>query len=134
MFKTDMLRLLPRFTCQLAVLLLGTSVLMAQADAQAVAQADAQAVAQADARADAQPDRIHGSIDATRVIALAGSLHPLARAEYDRGAVDPGLNLPFLSLMLAKTSPEQAALEQLLMEQRDPSSSNFHKWLTPEQF
>jgi hypothetical protein len=108
------------------VLLLGTSVL--------VAQADAQAVAQADARADAQPDRIHGSIDATRVIALAGSLHPLARAEYDRGAVDPGLNLPFLSLMLAKTSPEQAALEQLLMEQQDPSSSNFHKWLTPEQF
>src|SRR5580700_12042565 len=118
MFMTDMLRLLPRFSCQLAVLLLGTSVL----------------VAQADARADAQPDRIHGSIDATRVIALAGSLHPLARAEYDRGAVDPGLNLPFLSLMLAKTSPEQAALEQLLMEQQDPSSSNFHKWLTPEQF
>jgi hypothetical protein len=113
-----MLRLRPRFTSHLAVLLLGTSVLMAQADAQAAAQ----------------PDRIQGKIDGTRVIALAGSLHPLARAEYDRGDVDPALNLPFLSLMFAKTSAEQAALDELLKEQQDPSSPSFHKWLTPEQF
>src|SRR5947209_19895390 len=29
---------------------------------------------------------------------------------------------------------KQAALEQILREQQDPSSSNYHRWLTPEEF
>ena len=37
--------------------------------------------------------------------------------------------------MILKPSPEQqAALEQLLQDQQDPASLDFHKWLTPEQF
>lgn len=82
----------------------------------------------------AQPDRIQGNIAGTRMLALEGSVHPLAIGESDRGAVDPGLTLPFLNLTLMKTSAQQVALDQLLREQQDPSSPNFHKWLTPEQF
>jgi subtilase family serine protease len=34
-----------------------------------------------------------------------------------------------------KPSPgQQAALDQLLAEQQDPSSANYHQWLTPKQF
>jgi uncharacterized protein (TIGR03437 family) len=38
-------------------------------------------------------------------------------------------------LLLLRRSPEQeAALKQLLEEQQDPASVNYHHWLTPEQF
>jgi len=29
---------------------------------------------------------------------------------------------------------QQAALEQLLKEQQDPASPNYHNWLTPETY
>jgi subtilase family serine protease len=38
-------------------------------------------------------------------------------------------------LLQLKSAPEQdAALEQLLVEQQDPQSANYHRWLTPEEF
>ena len=37
-------------------------------------------------------------------------------------------------LMLKGSSEQEAALDQLLTEQQDPSSPRFHQWLTPEEF
>jgi subtilase family serine protease len=38
-------------------------------------------------------------------------------------------------LLALQTSPEQqAALQKLMQEQLSEDSSNFHKWLTPQQF
>ena len=36
--------------------------------------------------------------------------------------------------MFKATPAQQAALEQLLAEQQDPASPNYHNWLTPEQY
>jgi subtilase family serine protease len=36
--------------------------------------------------------------------------------------------------MLKKTDAQQTALEQLLQQQQDPASPNYHDWLTPEQY
>jgi uncharacterized protein (TIGR03437 family) len=37
-------------------------------------------------------------------------------------------------LLFKPSSTQQAALDQLLAQQQDPSSANYHRWLTPEQY
>ena len=69
-----------------------------------------------------------------RSVVLAGHVHPGARPENDRGAVAPSFNLPVITLLLKRSASQQAALDQLLAEQRDPASSNYRHWLTPEQY
>jgi subtilase family serine protease len=82
----------------------------------------------------AQADRISGPIDSSQKTVLPGTVHPLAKAEYDQGTV--GSTLPFSSvtLVMAPSPSQQAALDQLLAEQQDRTSPNYHKWLTPEQY
>jgi uncharacterized protein (TIGR03437 family) len=82
----------------------------------------------------AQPDRVRGVIDNSRSTVLRGSVHPNARPENDRGAVEDSFVLPGMTLMLRPSATQQAALEQLLAQQQDPSSPNYHNWLTPEQY
>src|SRR5262249_40167237 len=40
----------------------------------------------------------------------------------------------YITLTSAPTPSQQAALEKLLEEQQNPSSPNYHHWLTPEEF
>src|SRR5580692_1242560 len=82
----------------------------------------------------AQPDRVRGAIDNSRSTVLRGSVHPNARSENDRGAVEESFALPAMTLLLKPSAGQQAALEQLLAQQQDPSSPNYHNWLTPEQY
>ncbi len=82
----------------------------------------------------AQQNRIAGPIDDTTRVILAGSVHPKAQPRYDQGLVDSSLQLPFVTLSMKPSAAQQADLDRLLEEQRDPSSSNYHHWLTPEQF
>jgi subtilase family serine protease len=82
----------------------------------------------------AQADRIHGRVDPARRVSLRGYVHPDVRVQFDRGPVDPGERIRLLRLSLKRTPEQQAALDRLLEEQQDPASSNYHKWLTPEEF
>jgi subtilase family serine protease len=82
----------------------------------------------------AQPDRITGAINSSQTVALAKSLHPKARPEYDQGAVDSSLKLSYITMLMAPSPTQQKALDQLLAEQQDRRSPNYHKWLTPQQF
>src|SRR5579863_9149995 len=78
--------------------------------------------------------RIVGPInDASRVV-LPASVHPNAQPRYDQGRVDPSLQMPFITLVMKPSAPQQNDLDRLLVEQVDPSSPNYHRWLTPEQF
>jgi subtilase family serine protease len=82
----------------------------------------------------AQPDRIVAAIDNSQTVVLKGNVHPKAQQQFDQGPVDPSMKLPFVTLLIQPSVDQQAALKQLLAEQQDPSSPNYHKWLTPEQF
>jgi len=82
----------------------------------------------------AQPDRITGAINSNQSVALAKSQHPKAKPEYDQGAVDPSLKLSYMTMLMAPSPSQQKALDQLLAEQLDRKSANYHKWLTPQQF
>ena len=71
--------------------------------------------------------------DADRVT-LHGNVHPLARAEFDRGSADPNMAMDNIIMSLSVRPSAQAALAQLLKDQQDPKSPSYHKWLTPQQF
>lgn len=81
--------------------------------------------------AQAAPRRI---IDDADTVVLKGNVHPLARSENDEGMSDLSLPMEHVSLVLKVGSDKRAALERLLSEQQDPSSPQYHRWLTPEQF
>jgi hypothetical protein len=82
----------------------------------------------------AQPDRVMGSIESRQMVTLPGSVHPKAQPQFDQGPVDPSYQLDYVTLIVAPSPSQQAALDQLLAQQQDRSSANFHKWLTPEQY
>jgi len=70
-------------------------------------------------------------VDDNDTVVLRGNVHPLAapsttwshRFFPSDGADDP----------LPEASPaKQAALDRLIAEQHDPTSPNYHRWLSPE--
>jgi uncharacterized protein (TIGR03437 family) len=73
-------------------------------------------------------------VDSRRTVVLKGGVHPNAQTQFDRGPVDAGLRLAAITLRLKATPEQQTVLERLLDEQQDPSSPNYHKWLTPEEY
>ena len=84
--------------------------------------------------APAQQDRISGPIDQSRRIELRGSVSTLAQPKQDRGPVEAFFNLHWMTLVLKPAETQRAELDQLLEHQQDPTSSDFRKWLTPEQY
>lgn len=91
-------------------------------------------LAAASAAMAAQPNRIIAPIDGSQTLVLKGSVHALARAENDEGAADPSLPLSYVVMVTKPSATQQAELEQLLTQQQDPDSANYHKWLTPETY
>src|SRR5215510_12806159 len=79
-------------------------------------------------------DRITTRIEERSISVVPGHLHPLAQSQLDQGRLDPLLSLSRITIMFKRTDEQQAALEALLREQQDPSSANYHQWLTPEEF
>ena len=82
----------------------------------------------------AQADRIVGKIDAENKVILQGNVNREAHPRYDQGPVDAEFQVGGMTLVLKKSAAQQADLEKLLADQQDPSSPDYHKWLTPEQY
>lgn len=81
-----------------------------------------------------QPDRIVATIDNSQTVVLKGNVHPNAQPQDDQGRVEPSMNLPYITMLTKPTASQQAELKQFLKQQQDPSSSNYRKGLTPEQY
>jgi subtilase family serine protease len=81
-----------------------------------------------------QQRRVVRPVNNASVVRLQGTMHPRALAGTDRGAVAATMALERMTLVFSRTREQQAALDQLLAEQQDPNSGNYHKWLTPEEF
>lgn len=73
-------------------------------------------------------------IDESNLTTLTGNTHPLARAEFDLGTAPATLPMERMLLVLKRSPEEEAALGQLLDDQQNKASANYHQWLTPEQF
>ncbi|WP_182278062.1 protease pro-enzyme activation domain-containing protein [Granulicella sp. 5B5] len=82
----------------------------------------------------ALPDRLSGPIDNGARAQLTGSAPPRAMHSTDLGNVSPDMPLEGISLIFSRTAAQQADLTQLLADQQNPASAQYHQWLTPAQF
>jgi subtilase family serine protease len=82
----------------------------------------------------ATPDRISGALNNGGRVALQGYVQRKALPKYDLGLADPALRFESIMLLTSPTAAQQKALTQLLTQQQDRKSPNYHKWLTPEQW
>ena len=78
--------------------------------------------------------RITQPVDESQLTVLKGNTYFLAQAQYDRGPAPASLPMNRMLLVLRRSPDQEAALQQLLAQQQDPSSPNYHQWLTPQQF
>lgn len=65
---------------------------------------------------------------------MGGTVHPLARAENDRGAVPDSFPANRMLVLLNPPAERQQALQQFLHDAHAKGSPSYHQWLTPEQF
>jgi len=77
---------------------------------------------------------IREAVDEAKLVALAGNTRPEANARNDRGLVADDFPLNHMLLQLQRSPEREAALEKYIDELHDAQSSNFHRWLTADQF
>lgn len=79
-------------------------------------------------------DRVVRPIDDAQRMVLTGNLHPLAQANFRLKPVAQDFPMDRMMLVLTPDASQQAALDELLTQQQDITSPNYHKWITPERF
>jgi hypothetical protein len=79
------------------------------------------------------PDRITTPVTNSNASPIPNSVHPQARLATDLGPAPADTSLG-MSIRFNMSAAQQAALDQLLADQQNPSSPRYHQWLTPAQF
>ena len=74
------------------------------------------------------------AVDESKMMMLKGNTHPYARAQFDRGAAPASLAMDRMMLVLKRSPAQETTLAAFLASQVDPTSPNYHHWLTPDQF
>ena len=82
----------------------------------------------------ATQDRVAREIGAGPMVAVKGNVHGLARPGSDLGRADASKMLHGVTLVFHPSAAQQQDLDNLLAQQQDRSSPNYHQWLTPSQF
>ncbi len=116
-----LLRNLTRLAC-LLIVIPTSNVLLAQATSSPAAPTTPQSAPQ-----------IREKIDDAQRTTLVGNVHPAATQANDRGVVDPSLPMTDLILVLRRSPQQQAAFDAFVASQYDPTSSEFHHWLVPDE-
>ena len=78
--------------------------------------------------------QIRGAINNAETVRLEHTTHPLVQTLSDAGPVEREKPLERMLLVLSPATENQAELKELLDEQQNPRSPNFHRWLTAQQF
>ncbi len=79
-------------------------------------------------------NRINQPVDNSSMSPLKGSMHPMARAEFDQGLADNSKVIQGMSVNFKRSAAQEASLQALLKAQQDPGSPYYHKWLTQAEF
>ena len=74
---------------------------------------------------------VTAQVDSSQRFILADNRPAWAAAQNDRGAVPDDLPLQSLTLTLNRSPEREQAFQQLLKGQQDPTSPDYHRWLTP---
>ena len=77
---------------------------------------------------------ITAAIDDSSRVTLEGNTRPEANANNDRGILPDAFAMEHLQLLMHRSPEQEQALEQFIEELHEPSSANYHQWLTAQQF
>ena len=72
-------------------------------------------------------------IDESQRVTLAGNVRFEANAKNDRGKIDDSFYLDHMMLVLQRSPEQEEALTRFMEEQQEPSSVNYHQWITAKQ-
>lgn len=90
------------------------------------------------AKAQSQPEPtrrvITQTVDDSKRVKLTGNVRPEVNSKEDRGRVPNSLRMEHLQLTLRLPEEKALELERYLRAVQDPQSSNYHKWLSSQQF
>jgi subtilase family serine protease len=79
------------------------------------------------------PNRLPQTIDVARTVVLPNH-HPLwANAANSIGGVPANTSLNQFTLVLTRSAAQEQAFQQLLADQQNPASPEYHHWLTPSE-
>ena len=78
--------------------------------------------------------RVTQAIDESQVVTLGRNTRPEANRTNDRGALPEGYGVEHMLLLLQRSPAQELALNKLIDSLNDKKSSNFHHWLTAEEF
>jgi subtilase family serine protease len=73
-------------------------------------------------------------IDASQLVPLIGNTYPEATAANDQGRVPDDMPLPHMLLELHRAADQEQAVAAFVATQHDPSSPNYHRWLSAAAF
>jgi subtilase family serine protease len=79
-------------------------------------------------------DRIMAPLSEGPKVALKGNVHGFAKPDNDLGLADSSRPMQGVTLVFRPSPAQQKDLEKSLAELGDPSSPNYHRYLTPKQF
>ncbi len=82
----------------------------------------------------AAPRLLPDTIDEKKLTTLPGNVPLKAKAQYDQGAVQSGLAMKRMVLVLKRSETQEKALQAAIQAMHNPHSSQYHKWLTPDEF
>src|SRR5438477_1729397 len=74
------------------------------------------------------------NVDDNDTVVIYGNVHPLATPQNDRGPADPNQKLERMILLLKPRAGAKDSVDRLLAQLHDPSSPQYHQWLTPAEF
>lgn len=78
--------------------------------------------------------RLSHSFDTSSRVELPNTFSKRISRASALGHLDGQTQLSSMMLVLKPTAEQEANLDKLLVDQQDPSSPQYHKWLTPAQF
>src|SRR5215471_13002278 len=79
-------------------------------------------------------DRVTGPLSGGPTVVLRGNVHGLARIENDLGRAESNRLVQGVTIAFHPSAAQQKDLEDFLRQLADPSSPNYHKYLTPKQY
>ncbi len=83
---------------------------------------------------DKPQDRLTGEISEQEWVTLPGNVQPAIAHASSEAPVDPSFPMAHMILLLRPDGAHQQALDDLVAQQYDPTSSLYHQFLTTEQF
>lgn len=78
--------------------------------------------------------RVIQAIDDKAIVRIPGSTHPAATSVNDLGRASADIRMERMILVLKPDNTQQGMLGRLINRQHDRQSTDYHRWLSPEQY